>query len=92
MLKNVYDKLVTKVNSIDTSAFVLKLEIKNKIPDTSGLVKKTDYNAKRNEIEDKIPDVGSLAAKTALTTVENKMHDVTSLVKKTNYKTKITEI
>ena len=99
MLKNVYDKLVAKVNSIDTSAFVLKtkydtdkLEIKNKIPDTSGLVKKTDCNAKRNEIEDKIPDVGSLATKTALTTVENKMRDVTSLVKKTNYKTKITEI
>ena len=45
--KTVYDKLVAKVNSIDTSAFVLKTnydrdksEIKNKIPDTSGLVKK----------------------------------------------------
>ena len=47
--KTVYDKLVTKVNSIDTSGFVLKTkydtdksEIENKIPDTSGLVKKTD--------------------------------------------------
>ena len=45
--KTAYDKLVAKVNSIDTSAFVLKTnydrdksEIKNKIPDTSGLVKK----------------------------------------------------
>ena len=45
--KTSYDKLVAKVNSIDTSAFVLKTnydrdksEIKNKIPDTSGLVKK----------------------------------------------------
>ena len=44
-----YDKLVAKVNSIDTSAFVLKTdydrdkwEIENKIPDTSGLVKETD--------------------------------------------------
>ena len=46
LLTNVFDKLVPKVNSIDTSAFVLKnkydtdkLELKNKIPDTSGLVK-----------------------------------------------------
>ena len=46
--KTVYDKLVAKVNSIDTSAFVLKTkydtdktELEKKIPDTSGLVKKT---------------------------------------------------
>ena len=58
--KTVYDKLVAKVNSIDTSAFVLKTkydtdksELENKIPDTSGLVKKTDYNAKITEIEGK---------------------------------------
>ena len=45
--KTVYDKLVPKGNSIDTGAFVLKTkydtdktEIENKIPDTSGLVKK----------------------------------------------------
>ena len=50
--KTVYDKLVAKVNNIDTSGFVLKTkydtdksELENKIPDTSGLVKKTDYNA-----------------------------------------------
>ena len=30
-----------------------KSEIENKIPDTSGLVKKTDYNAKITEIEGK---------------------------------------
>ena len=42
-----YDKLVTKVNIVDTSGFVLKTkydidksELENKIPDTSGLVKK----------------------------------------------------
>ena len=47
--KDVYNKLVTKVNAIDTSGFVLKTkydtdksELENKIPDTSGLVKKTD--------------------------------------------------
>ena len=46
--KTVYDKLVAKVNSIDTSGFVLKTkydtaksEIENRIPDTSCLVKKT---------------------------------------------------
>ena len=48
--KDVYDKLVTKVNAIDTSDFALKTnydkdksELENKIPDTSGLVKNTDY-------------------------------------------------
>ena len=42
-----YDKLVAKVSSIDTSGFVLKTkynadksESEKKIPDTSGLVKK----------------------------------------------------
>ena len=50
--KDLYDKLVAKVNSIDTSGFVLKTkydrdksELENKIPDTKGLVKKTDYDA-----------------------------------------------
>ena len=45
--KTVYDKLVAKVNSIDTNSFVLKTtyntdktELENKIPDTSGLVRK----------------------------------------------------
>ena len=47
--KTKYNKLVTKVNNIDTNDFVLKTnyntkitELKNKIPNTSGLVKKTD--------------------------------------------------
>ena len=87
--KTVSDKLVTKVNSIDTSVFVLKTkydtdktELENKIPHTSGLVKKVDYNAKITELEDKIPDVSSLATKTALTTVENKIPNISSLVKK----------
>ena len=44
--KTVYDKLVSTVNGIDTSGFVLKTkyeadkkELENKIPDTSDLVK-----------------------------------------------------
>ena len=55
-----YYKLVAKVNSIDTSGFVLKTkyytdksELENKIPDTSGLVKKTNYDAKIADIEGK---------------------------------------
>ena len=56
--KTVYDKLVAKVNNIDTNDFVLKtnfntnfIGLENKIPNTSGLVKKTDYNTKITEIE-----------------------------------------
>ena len=87
--KDVYDKLVTKVNSINTSKFALKTkydidksELENKIPDTSGLVKKTDYDSKITEIEGKIPDVTNIATKTAFTTIENKIPDVSRLVKK----------
>ena len=65
-----YNKLVAKVNNIDTSDFVLKTksstdktELENKIPNTSGLVKKTDYNRKITEIENKIPDISDLAKK-----------------------------
>ena len=43
------------------------------MPDTSGLVKKTDYNAKITEIEGKIPNISNLATKNALTNVEKKM-------------------
>ena len=85
--KDLYDKLVTKVNNINTSGFVLeteydtdKSELENKIPDTSSLVKKTDYNIKINEIEGEIPDISNLATKTALTTVENKIPNVDNLV------------
>ena len=93
--KAVYDKLVAKVNNIDTSDFVLKAkyqtdktELEKKILDVSNLVEK----AKLTELENKIPDVSSLAVKAALTAVENKMPNLSSLVKKINYNTKITEI
>ena len=62
-----------------------------KIPDTSKLVKKTDYNTETTEIESKIPGINGLATKSALTTVENKIPDVSNLVKKTDYNTKISE-
>ena len=98
--ETVYDKLVAKLNSIDTSGFVLKTnydtdksEIENKIPDTSGLFKKkTDYNAKITEIQGKIPGIIGLATNTALTTVENKIPNISSLVKKADYNKKIIEI
>ena len=96
--KDVSDKLVAKVNSINTGGFVLtkyhtdKSELENKISDTSGLVKNKDYNVKITEIEGKIPDVDNLVTKTALITIENKIPDVSNLVKKTDYDTKVTEI
>ena len=80
--KTVYDKLVTKVNNIDTSDFVFKTkyntdktELVNKIPNVSDFVKE----GKMTELEKKIL---MLVIKTALTTVENKMPDVSNLVKK----------
>ena len=97
--KTAYDKLVAKVNNIDTSRFVLKTkydadksELENKVPNTSDLVKKTDYKTKITEIEGKIPDVGNLATTTALSAAENKIPDVSSLVKKADYNTKVTQI
>ena len=93
-----YDKLVAKINSIDTTAFVLKTkydtdkaELEKKIPDTTGLVKKTDYSAKITKIEGKIPSISGLATNGALTAVENKIPNISSLVKKTDYNTKIVE-
>ena len=90
--KTVYDKLVAKVNSIDTSGFVLKTkydtdksEIENKIPNTSDFVKKTDYNVKIIELKEKIPDLSSLATKTVLTIIENEIPNISNLVKKTDY-------
>ena len=83
--KTVYDKLVAKVNNIDTSDFVLKTkyntdktELENKIPDVSNLVKKT----KLTELENKIPDVSSLATKAALAVVENKIPSLVIQLKK----------
>ena len=88
--KTVYDKLVAKVDNIDTNNFVLKTNFNTKftgledqIPNTSGLVKKTDYNTKITETENKIPDISGLATKTALTAVENKIPSISSLATKT---------
>ena len=59
-----------------------KSNVEKKIPDSNGLVKKTDYNSKISEIENKIPSISGLVTTSALTAVENKIPDVSSLVKK----------
>ena len=90
-----YNKLVAKVNNIDTSDFVLKTnyqtektELEKKIPDVTDFVK----NTKLTELENKIPDISTLATKTALTVVENKIPRVSNLVNKTVDNTKVTKI
>ena len=51
LLKKLYDKLVAKVDNIDTSDFVLK----------------TKYPTNKTEVENKILDVSNLVKKTKLT-------------------------
>ena len=53
-----------------------------KIPDTSELIIKTNYNVKITEIEGKIPSITALATTAALVAVGNKIPDVSNLVKK----------
>ena len=97
--RTVYGKLVTKVNNIDTSGFVLKTKYRTdksdlqkkindadkKILDTSGLVKKTYYIQNVSEIENKIPNISGLVTYSTLTSVENKIPDISNLIKKTDY-------
>ena len=92
--KTVYDKLVAKVNNIDTIGFVLKTkkntdktELENKIHNVTDFAKE----AKLIELENKIPNISNLVIKTALTAVENKIPNVSNLVSKTDYNTKVTE-
>ena len=67
--KTVFDKLVAKVNNIDTSDFALKIR----------------YSTDKTELEKKIPDVGNLVNKVKLTELENKIPNISddsSFVKK----------
>ena len=85
--KTEYNKLVTKVDNIDTANFVKKTMYEN---DGSYFEDKT------NKIDKKIPDVTSLVKKTyfntKVTEIEGKITDVSSLVKKTDDATEITNI
>ena len=60
--KTIYDKLVAKVDNIDTSNFVLK----------------TKYNNDKTELEKKIHDVNNLVKKTKLTELGNKIPDISN--------------
>ena len=62
------------------------MKIPNKIPNISGLVKKTALKGKTTEIEIKIPDIAGLGTAAALnakvTDIENKIHYTSDLFKK----------
>ena len=60
----------------------IKQSQKKKLPNSSRLVKKSDYNAKITEIEGKIPSISGLVTNSALTAVENKIPSVSNLLKK----------
>ena len=62
----------------------IKQSQKNKIPDTSRLVEKSDYNVKIIELENKIPIISGLFTTSALIAVEKKITGVSNLVKKTD--------
>ena len=74
--KTVYDKLVAKVDDIDTNDFVLK----------------TKCNTDKTELENKIPNVIGFVKKPKLNELENKIPSFSNLVNKTDYKTKVREI
>ena len=108
--KTEYNKLVIKADNIDATNFVKRTKyekdgsdfedkinkIDKKIPDVSGLVKKTDFNAKISEAEGKISSITDLPTNSELTAkvteIEDKIPDVSSLVKKTDYATEVTSI
>ena len=69
---------MTQINQIQKKKLVMQTEI----PNTSGLVKKRDYNAKITETESKIPSISGLATTYVLNAVENKIPDVSTLTKK----------
>ena len=91
--KTEYDRLVNKVNGIETTNFVSRTKyekdgsdfenktnkIDKKIFDVSDLIKKADFNSKITEVEGKIPSISNLATKSALTAVENKIPDISGL-------------
>ena len=87
-------KFFAKVNAINTNGFVLKTQyntdklglkkkiddVDQKILDTNGPVKNTDYNARITQI--KGPGITGLATTTLLTAVENNIPNINNLFKK----------
>ena len=85
--KVVYNKLVAKVDNINTNDFVLKTkystdkaELENKIHDISGLVTKAQLNA----VENKIPRASDLVTKNDLITIENKIPNTSNIASKSD--------
>ena len=62
-----------------------KVGPENEIPDTSGLVEKTDYNTIIIEIEVNIPNTTGLATTAAFDAVGNKIPNVNNLVKEEHF-------
>ena len=69
-----------------------KLTITLEVPDTSGLVKKANYNAKITEIKAKIPSITDLATTAVFNVVDNQIPNISDLVNKTDYNVKILDI
>ena len=77
VVKNdVYNKSVKNVNPIDTS----------------GLVRKTDYDNKITDIEGKTLTITGLATTAILNAVKNEIPNVSDLVKKADYDAEIPDI
>ena len=83
--KTVYDRIVAKINAVDTKMLItsglltkkqktnrvlrkILIMLTKKIPNTSGLVNKVDYNTKITEIENQIPIVTGLFTAAVLNT------------------------
>ena len=83
--KTPYNKLVAKLDNLDTNDFVLKTkydtdkaELEKKIPNTSNLARKTALTT----VENKIPDISNLAIKTLINKVENRSPNISNLATK----------
>ena len=80
----------------DMQVLEKKIEDVKKMPNTSGLVKKTDCNTKITEIENKIPSLRGLVTTTMMNTkateIENKISDTTNLAIKAALNTKAAEL
>ena len=89
--KTEYDRLVPKVDNIDTTQFVSRTKYE---------IDGSDLEKKISDVNKKIPDVSGsvitiitgLATNSALTAIENKIPDISSLVKKTDFHAKLKKI
>ena len=82
-----YNKLVAKVDNINTNDFVLKTkysadktELENKISDVSDLVTKAQLNV----VENKIPRASDLVTKNDLITIQNKIPNTSNIASKSD--------